>query len=226
MSAATIPEWLDAELALLDWNDLKQLDERGAVLLERLADPGALGALVARVMQTPALLAMCERFELFEKVVLHRCVQPDVRLRLHVFGDRFVEAAHNHRSAFVARLINGSYQHLLYGEADRLDDARAHAFKPILAARLRSGEGYSLGASAVHSTMAEPGTVSLVIRGPAVAGTFRILDLKNGQPRTRAGAASAAGPQEEGEAPLGLERLCEIGRMLVDAGLIRLREAM
>jgi hypothetical protein len=68
--------------------------------------------------------------------------------------------------------------------------------------------------------MADPGTVSLVIRGPAVTSAFQILDLKTGQPRTRVGAAEQAGPQEEGEARIPAPRLREIETYLAQHGLI------
>lgn len=220
MNAAISLVNLEDELNALDWTDLARLETVGGALLERLAEPSVLGPLVRRVRSTPQLLAMCERFELFEKLVLYTTQSGAVRVRLHIFGSHFVEAAHNHRNAFVTRILRGRYRHFIYGDAVALETAANGPPAPLFASDVTAGAGYALGPAAVHSTLAEPSTISLVIRGPAVMGSFKIVDLKTGESRTRLGAEAAAAPQEPGEERIGLDRFAEIEAYLEQQRLI------
>src|SRR5205823_774714 len=63
-----------------------------------------------------------------------------------------------------------------------------------------AGSAYALHHSMVHAVVAEPHTVSLVIRGPAVKDRFLVMDRKTGQSWWQYGAA-----QEPWIAPASLE---------------------
>ncbi|MFD4444817.1 hypothetical protein ACFWPK_34075 [Nocardia sp. NPDC058519] len=43
------------------------------------------------------------------------------------------------------------------------------------------GASYALHHSAIHAVVAEPGTVSLVLRGPAINDRFLVMDAKTGR---------------------------------------------
>lgn len=202
----------------ISWDDIDDVHDTAGALLEELAAPGALGALAARVPDDPALLAACERFNLFTKVVLHEDPESGVRLRLHVFGDEMVEEAHNHRATFCARILHGRYRHYLYTSEEHLRDRGIT--RPV--ARWRQdqlpGYVYTLHHELVHSTYADPRTVSLVLQGPRERDSFRIIDLADGRERVRQGADSVDGAQEPGEQRLGrdgvlalLDRLRALG---------------
>jgi hypothetical protein len=202
----------------LDWSHVDSLYERVAPFLRDLARPKRLGPLLDATKANPELLARCERFNLFEKVVLYHSDR--LRLRLHLFGDERVEEVHNHRAPFVAHVLHGRYRHLLYGDV-RSVRRRENApyYEPLLAQDQVPGSTYAIGCKMLHSTFAEPGTMSIILQGPAQLESFDIIDLKNGQTRTRYGAARASGVQEAGERPMTVGRVAEVIALARQRGL-------
>jgi hypothetical protein len=72
-----------------------------------------------------------------------------------------------------------------------------------------TGHAYALHHAMVHAVVAEPFTVSLVIRGPAVKDRFLVMDRTTGQSWWQYGAAWESGAQAERKR-MSLARLGEV----------------
>jgi hypothetical protein len=67
-----------------------------------------------------------------------------------------------------------------------LDPSILHA---VHVRRESVGASYALHYSVIHAVVAEPGTVSLVVRGPAIADRFLVMDNATGRAWWQYGAA-------------------------------------
>jgi hypothetical protein len=208
-------------IAATDFDDVENMLVRGEEVLRYAAKAERLEALLAHVLSNPALVAKCERFNLMEKIVLYEEPTRKVRLRLHVFGHETREM-HHHRASFVSLILHGSYRHLLFGDEQCVPGPAEAApyFRPLLAQEQRPGAAYALHHAMMHSTLARPETVSLMLQAPAARASFRIYDMETGRRRDRVGTESGAPAQEEGESGIPVERLFEIGASLREWGLI------
>ncbi|MEV6690287.1 hypothetical protein AB0M35_02250 [Micromonospora sp. NPDC051196] len=213
---------LDKAFTAVGWESVEDVHNAGDKALAALSDPYVLGGLFARMRTEERLRRQCERFNLFTKIVLHDSPETGIRLRLHVFGDQMVEEAHNHRASFIARILHGGYRHLLFGSVDDLwSDGVPQALPPRMVHDQYPGHSYTLHHAFVHSTLAQPNTVSLVIQGPRVRPEFKIIDLNSWAPRTRLGAQEAAGVQEAGESVVSDQDVDALHRELLAAGILR-----
>jgi hypothetical protein len=201
LRAATLADVATA-LDALDPDDLGALLATGEEILRSAARPDRLAALLDGTRRDRALLAKCERFNLFRKIVLYEHPKPAMRLRLHLFGDQIREA-HHHRASFAALVLRGSYLHLLFGGEHAVDPrSGAHGLQVLMAQEQRPGTAYALHHAMMHATLARPETVSLMLQAPAVRTSFRIYDLDTGQRRDRVGSHEMSGQQEPGESTL------------------------
>ncbi len=120
---------------------------------------------------------MCEHYDLLDKLVLFRGQRCDFRVRLHVFLPGYFDRPHNHRWSYSSLILHGSYQHSIYGQDGGLtEDIEVGSLRPIMTHRQRAGDFYTLHHSLIHSVIAEPYTVSLIIRGPAQKNRFLVMD--------------------------------------------------
>lgn len=123
---------------------------------------------------------MCEEYDIFAKVVLHDNAS-GVRVRLHVFRPGYFDEPHNHRWSFASVILRGQYRHHLFGNVDLDEHADPASLRAVMVRRELPGSSYALHHSMVHTVVAEPYTVSLVIRGPAVKDRFLVVDRGTGQ---------------------------------------------
>ncbi|HEY8411157.1 MAG TPA: hypothetical protein VIK76_07140 [Pyrinomonadaceae bacterium] len=210
-----------AGIAAIDFNDLQSMLDGGEALMRDAAHPAQLRALLERTRTSPDLLAQCEHFNLFDKILLYEDRERSVKLRLHVFGGE-VREMHHHRASFAALVLHGSYRHLLFGDEKGLGDPSdgPSQLQPLLAQEQRPGTSYAIHHAMVHATVAKPETVSLMLQAPVARESFRIYDLETGRRRDRYGKEKAADVQEEGESRITSERIVEIGASLQHWGLI------
>jgi hypothetical protein len=213
----TFHHWFGPEARRLDWDRPDMMLPDVLDLLARAAERHVLGELLGTVHRTPELLEQAERFRLFSKVVLWHDPEARLRLRLHVFGDELVEEAHNHRASFAALILHGAYRHVVYhSEAEfSRDSLRVQLVQDQL-----PGTGYVLHHQAVHSTVARPGTISIMLQGPPATREFRIVDLRSGDVRVRRGRADSMGMQEPGEARMSIDDLLTLSADLRRIGLV------
>ncbi|HTJ72544.1 MAG TPA: hypothetical protein VL551_33710 [Actinospica sp.] len=163
---------LIAPFGEVDWDDVESVEEPAYRFLESLsADPPRLNALLEQVRGTPELLALSEHHpDIFDKVVLHDDAS-GIRVRLHVFLPGYSDAPHDHRWTFASRILRGGYRHRMYGAVD-LRSVPPADLAPVHVRTEQPGDHYVLHHTMVHALDAQPDTVSLVLRGPAVKSRF------------------------------------------------------
>lgn len=166
-------------LRWIDWNDIDDVELNCREALDELAaEPRIVRMRLEQLPDRPELLALCEHYDILDKIVLHTDDDHGVRIRLHVFLPGYFDRPHNHRWSYASRILRGQYRHYLFGNAEI--DERVEPMKlPVLQAREEPvGTTYALHHTMVHAVVAEPYTVSLVIRGPAVKDKFLVMDRK------------------------------------------------
>lgn len=188
--AHPIEERLD-RLPAFDWIDLPRQAARNEEVLHELASDGdALRSLLEAVRSDPVRRAMCEKDEFRFKFVLYEADDRGFRLRLHAWRTGFADCVHAHRFSYTARLLSGGYQHSLWSIGEQtlypegLEEFQEtmlpldHPFVvqhldlrkivPVLITPIRAGQTYTQDTSVLSSTVTEPDTVSIFLRGPAV----------------------------------------------------------
>ncbi|MFJ8442794.1 hypothetical protein [Kitasatospora griseola] len=183
MSTALLPS-----LRGLDWDDLSDVAAASALAFHDLTrDNWALLAdLLTAVPVSPALAPMCEQYDFLDKLVLHQ--EDGYRLRVHRFRPGYFDRPHDHRWSFASMILTGAYRHVQYGTNEGFDTIDPAALRPRQIRVERAGDQYALHHTAVHSVTADAGTISLVLRGPAVKDGFRIIDAPSGGSFTAKGA--------------------------------------
>lgn len=170
------------KLGGIDWDDIDDVERAATELFDQVAgDPGIVRERLDELENRPDLLSLCEHYDILDKVVLFSDPESGVRIRLHVFLPGDFDRPHNHRWSYASRIIRGTYRHYLFGNAE-LDDDTDPTKLPVLQAREEPiGTTYALHHSMVHAVVAEPATVSLVVRGPAVKDRFLVTDRDTGE---------------------------------------------
>jgi hypothetical protein len=166
------------DLREVDWNDVAAVEAASGPLLERLGcDTEMLTTLLADAREDPRLRELSEHYDILDKVVLYDDADVGFRLRLHVFLPGYFDRPHNHRWSYSSFILHGSYQHFLYGSEDGLsENVNVSSLQPLMVRKEFEGSGYTLDHTMVHAVVAEPYTVSLIIRGPARKNRFMVMD--------------------------------------------------
>ena len=71
--------------------------------------------------------------------------------------------------------------HYLFGDAELDEKVAPASLRALMVRHEQIGSAYALHHTMVHAVVAEPYTVSLVIRGPAVKDRFLVMDRKTGK---------------------------------------------
>jgi hypothetical protein len=154
-----------------------QLEEFAALsrkALGDLSDPDKLKHCLLAAKEDERLFSLSEHYDILDKIVLY--ADEKCRVRLHIFGDEYFDRPHNHRWSYSSRILSGGYRHTIYS-LDRATDAPGtEHLVPVLIRQERAGDSYTLHHSQYHSVTADPGTVTLIYRGPAEADRFRVMD--------------------------------------------------
>jgi hypothetical protein len=178
----TNPKYLTAIDNLLaplrdaNWAAIDDISPLAEVALRSLAkQPAMIGDLFASAAHDQSLFTLCEHYDLLDKIVLYRC--PQFRLRLHVFLPGYFDRPHNHRWSYSSLILCGQYRHSLYGCDDNLTtEVDVASLTPVMIRNEQTGMSYTLHHSMIHSVVAQPYTVSLVIRGPSMKDRFVVMD--------------------------------------------------
>lgn len=183
----------------LDWDDTPAVAAAAATAFDALTANRwqRLLALADAVPGTPQLAGMCERYDFLNKLVLHNSPEHGYRVRLHLFRGGYFDRPHNHRWPFAATILTGSYQHTQYSTDVPFATADPRTLRTISVRTERPGDQYALHHTAIHSVRAATGTISLVLRGPATADSFRIIDTDRTSSFTVRGAASETSKERD-----------------------------
>jgi hypothetical protein len=211
-------ELLDG-LRTADWEDIDSLTAVAGRVLEVIAtEDGLLRALVAHLPDSPRLASLCEHYDILDKLVLHED-EAGFRIRLHVFHPGHFDRPHNHRWTYASRILRGSYRHVIYGTDDGLaNDVHIAQLMPRMVRVEEAGSTYALHHSMVHAAVAEPNTVSLIVRGPAVKDRFLVSDRQTGKAWWQYGAASES-ESEAAAKRMSAERMSACAGLLADLGV-------
>ncbi|MEU7906366.1 hypothetical protein [Actinoplanes sp. NPDC049118] len=181
------------DLRTLDWDDLSAVADTSDKLLTSLdQDRGLLDDLVSKALADPHLTALCEHYDILDKIVLHDD-PTGWRLRLHIFLPGYYDRPHNHRWTYASRILYGSYTHTLYGTEDQIADAEpidVSTLRPRMVRTETAGDTYVLHHTSIHSVTAAPYTTTLIVRGPAVKDRFMVSDRTTGEAWWQYGAAT------------------------------------
>ncbi|HEX3240431.1 MAG TPA: hypothetical protein VHR18_09875 [Solirubrobacterales bacterium] len=178
-------------LAGLDWDDVVAVEGASRPLLERLKDDsGLLGGLLGGSREDARLRELSEHYDILDKVVLYDDSASGFRLRLHVFLPGYFDRPHNHRWSYSSLILRGAYQHFIYGSEEGLsEETDVSALRPRMVRTESVGSSYTLDHSMVHAVVAEPYTVSLILRGPARKDRFLVMDRQTNKAWWQYGAS-------------------------------------
>lgn len=210
---------IDDKLSGIDWNRIEDVRDRSIEVLQAVAsDKILLTDLVLAVAESPHLSAMCEHYDLLDKMVLLDHRSTGARLRLHIFLPGNFDRPHDHRWTYTTLILKGGYRHLVYlpEEVEQQDFA---CMRPSFISHLGVGDSYTFDTKLFHSVVADPFTVSLILRGPAVKNAFTVLDKER---RMRWSQSSAAFEDEQTRESkrMSRQRLAYCQSLLADAGVI------
>lgn len=166
----------------LDWEDIENASFYTQKALRKLfSNRNIVHSLLESVLDNAQLISLCEHYDFFDKIVLYKDRLDRFRIRLHVF---LPEASHKdrphyHRWLYSSVILHGRYQHLIYGTQDQINEnINVRTLKPIIVREENVGSIYTLNHNVIHSVEAEPYTVSIIIRGPAVKDRFLVMDKR------------------------------------------------
>jgi hypothetical protein len=205
-------------LRALDWQDMEAVDAATRkALTSLLDDPRAIRDILLALPSRPELLELCEHYDILDKLVLWN--DPSgIRVRLHVFLPGYFDRPHNHRWSYASTILFGQYRHYLYGDAELNEYVDPASLKALMVREERVGSTYTLHHTMVHAVVAEPYTVSLVIRGPACKDRFLVMDRRTGESWWQYGAIRES-PEEAAKKRMTAERVTELTDLLREFNL-------
>jgi hypothetical protein len=182
---------LQKSVAIMNWLSLDNVASDCETLLRGLANSkSALRNAVSAILLNEDLIPLCEHYDLLDKLVILDDKQTGIRVRLHVFLPGYFDRPHNHRWSYSSLILQGGYRHYLYGEDSNLTPATdVLSLKPIMVRDEKAGSFYALDHRMIHSVVAQPYTVSLIVRGPAVKDRFVVMDRQSGRAWWQYGSA-------------------------------------
>ena len=166
----------------LDWKNFERSSFQSQKVLQNLFDDRKLiGCFLESVLKNKHLISLAEHYDFFDKVVLYVDKKDRFRIRIHIFSDdnSNVFRPHCHRWIYSSVILQGSYEHFIYGTEDQINETTdIKSLNPVMSQQEKMGSIYTLNYNVFHSIKAEPNTASLMIRGPAVKDRFLIIDKK------------------------------------------------
>jgi hypothetical protein len=200
-------------LRSLDWEETDAVEAATVKALAMLtSQQRMLRGILLDLPERPDLLGLCEHYDILDKIVLHD--DPSgVRVRLHVFLPGYFDRPHNHRWSYASTILRGQYRHYLFEDADLDETIDPASLKALMVRDEQPGSTYALHHTMVHAVVAEPYTVSLVIRGPAVKDRFLVMDRRTGQSWWQYGASQEPAYDAK-QKRMTIERLTELTNSL------------
>ena len=197
----------------LDWNDIDAVEHGCRKALTQLADdPDLIRVALLGLPDRPELQALAEHYDILDKIVLH-ADDAGIRVRLHIFLPGYFDRPHNHRWSYASLILRGEYRHYLFGDVDVDAEPEPGSLAALQVRQEQPGDSYALHHSMIHAVVAEPYTVSLVIRGPAVKDRFLVMDRKTSESWWQFGAAKESA-RDAARKRMTRGRLDEVTRML------------
>ncbi|MEV0528571.1 hypothetical protein AB0I66_34630 [Streptomyces sp. NPDC050439] len=160
--------WL-AEVPSLDTLDLRDVQRISHELLDHLAgDRKLLTRLVDEIPDDADLMANSRVTLLLHRLALYQAPERGFEIRMNMNprpGNQRVP--HDHCHAFATRVLTGGYVHVVRRRTDGWEGPfTGDDLELSIVTFERPGDSYTLGHPMVHQAAMEPGTVTLVVRGP------------------------------------------------------------
>jgi hypothetical protein len=204
-------EAIAGPLRSLDWRDMEAVEAatRKALtaVLEEKNRP-VIRKILLPLPGQPELLRLCEHYDILDKLVLWDD-PAGFRVRLHVFLPGYFDRPHNHRWSYASTVLAGQYRHILFGDAELDEHVDPASLTPVMVRWEQAGSSYVLQHTMVHAVVAEPYTVSLVIRGPAVKDRFLVMDRSTGESWWQYGAGRESA-EDAAAKRMPVERVMEL----------------
>ena len=205
-------------LRQFDWEDIDAVEQATRKALGTLTeDPAPIREALLALPEHPGLLKLCEHYDMLDKIVLHDD-ESGIRLRLHIFLPGYFDRPHNHRWSYASTILRGEYVHYLFGDAELDEQVAPASLRALMVRHEQIGNAYALHHTMVHAVVAEPYTVSLVIRGPAVKDRFLVMDRKTGKSWWQYGATMEPAYSAE-QKRMTIEHLSDLTSRLRDWSL-------
>jgi hypothetical protein len=169
------------DLEKLDWENIEEVYKRSREALRYIFDDRRiLSQLISSMLKNKELLSLAEHYDFFDKLVLYVDKKDRFRLRLHIFSGEISnkERPHCHRWTYSSVILNGGYQHFIYGAENEIINKDISEIKPVIIKEEKVGSIYAIKHNIFHSIAAKENTISFIIRGPAVKERFLIVDKK------------------------------------------------
>lgn len=159
------------EFESINWSDLDRARETSTQLLRQLAaDKAGLRQLLLSVEKDATRLQRCECHPLDDKIVIYDAMEErNFRIRFRLATAYQDERPHTHRFTFTTLILRGSYHQTWYHTSQDINqELDVDQVIPICIHEEQAGSAFTIHHNAIHSTIAPPDTISLIIRGPAV----------------------------------------------------------
>lgn len=160
----------------IDWDNNLEIHNIVGPLLTRIANnKELLNTLIEKVKPKSTLFKNSEHYEFLDKIILYH--SDSIRLRLHIFLPDYIDTPHTHRWNFCSYIISGSYKHHIYStDSKNYDNLNPQELLPKIIRTEKEKSYYTISTSVLHSVIAEPYTVSLILRGPATESRYMVID--------------------------------------------------
>lgn len=213
--------FLEAEPPI-DWSELNSASKTAERLLRQLAaDKPLLRRLLTAVPEIPNLFEKCECHPLDDKIVIYDSMQrQQFRIRFRLATTYQDERPHTHRFPFTTLILRGAYYQTFYKSSAPLDESvDVNAVEPIYMREDDAGSAMTIHHEAIHSTIASPDTISLLLRGPAAKERAIITHKEGGKIEWRVGEHQESAARRD-EIRMSLDRYRFWCSVIEDAGLI------
>ncbi|MDP9151242.1 MAG: hypothetical protein M3O36_15050 [Myxococcota bacterium] len=172
------------DVPVIDWTDFAASSRASIAVLRRLAnDPALLRDLLLSVPHDDRLWKKCESHSLDDKIVLYDGLgRNGFRIRLRLATAYQDERPHAHRFTFSTFIMRGSYiQTLYHSQYETQEELVGRFFTSVVDRQERAGSAFTIRHDTLHSTIAPPDTVSLILRGPAMKDRAIIAHQATGE---------------------------------------------
>lgn len=164
-----IARWID-EVEPINWNNFEDASLKAGDILNRLSsDKIALSQLTLFAQNDRHLRSLCECHALDDSIVIFDALEEKgFRVRWRLANSTEYERAHTHRFSFATKVLVGAHFETLYSttsaseEDMTIDNLEIEVVKEIVI-----GQTFALHHQTIHSTTTKPGTIGLLLRGPA-----------------------------------------------------------
>jgi hypothetical protein len=159
---------LIAQVKTFDWSNLNELHVQALPFLVELGErKHLLKAMLDSLRSDNELFLLCELLPDMYKYTLYQD-STGARVRLHLYRPGYEDIPHSHRWALASYIIYGTVVCRYYGSESEIEKTYVEAPLPLVTKTLQTGSFYTIADTTVHWFHAEPGSVSLVVRGPVV----------------------------------------------------------